>query len=72
MVRRSMVISPYTTEKSGLIMSRVRCSIFGTELEYGLMGAARGGRSCRTGGWPGATMTRPDDGKFEQGDVNEW
>jgi hypothetical protein len=23
------------------------------------------------GGGPGATMARPDDGKFEQGDVNE-
>jgi hypothetical protein len=47
-------------------------SIFGTELEYVSMGAASGGRSCRTGGGPGAPMTRPDDGKFEQGDVNEW
>jgi hypothetical protein len=72
MVRRSISAIAYGDEKSKRIKVGKRCSILGTELEYVFMGAASGCRSCRTGGGPGAPMTRPDDGKFEQGDVNEW
>jgi hypothetical protein len=72
MVRRSIPPIAYADEKSELIIVRMQRSIFGTELEYVFTGAASGGRSCRTGGGPGAPMTRPDDGKFEQGDVNAW
>jgi hypothetical protein len=70
MMQCSISLSIYDYEKQRVITARMRRSILGTKLEYVFAGAASGGRSCRTGGGPGAPMTRPDDGKFEQGDVN--